>query len=145
MSEKVALIVDDTEANRTFFERLLKQAGFTNLSAASGQAALERVQPYQLLTLALLDMQLPDMSGLELTIRLRHLYPDACLIMATMHDDRSLMQSAISKGCDVFLVKPHGFMELFKRLTTQGAPGLRAEAPMIIDQYGPRKFQLAIS
>ena len=145
MSKKQALIVEDTAANRMFFERLLMQAGFEVVGVETGQAALEQAEAMDNLHLAVLDMEIPDINGLELTVRLRKQYPDACIIIATMHDERSLMQSAFDKGCDVFLVKPHGFMELFKRLTTEGSAGLHANRPLIIDQFGPRPFEVAIS
>ena len=145
MSKKQALIVEDTAANRMFFERLLMQAGFEVVGVETGQAALEQADAMDNLHLAVLDMEIPDINGLELTVRLRKQYPDACLIIATMHDERSLMQSAFDKGCDVFLVKPHGFMELFKRLTSEGSEGLRANRPLVIDQFGPRPFDVALS
>jgi len=47
---------------------------------------------------------------------LRAEYPDSLLVMATMHDDRTLIDQAFVAGVDVFLVKPHGFMELYRRL-----------------------------
>jgi len=145
MSKKQALIVEDTAANRMFFERLLIQAGFEVVGAETGKAALEQANAMETVSLAVLDMEIPDINGLELTVRLRKQYPDACIIIATMHDERSLMQSAFDKGCDVFLVKPHGFMELFKRLTTEGSAGLHSNRPLIIDQFGPRPFEVAIS
>jgi DNA-binding NarL/FixJ family response regulator len=93
------------------------------------------------LTLAIVDMEMPDMSGLELTQRIRKKYPNACIIVATMYDERSLIESAYRRGCDIFLVKPHGFMDLFKKLTSAGTKGMRQEAPLIIDQYGLRPFR----
>ena len=42
MSKKQALIVEDTAANRMFFERLLMQAGFEVVGVETGQAALEQ-------------------------------------------------------------------------------------------------------
>jgi len=145
MSTKKALILEDTAANRMFFERLLTQAGFEIIAAETGQEAMNKIKDEDFIDLAILDMEIPDITGLEMTVRLRKLFPDTCIVVATMHDERSLMQSAFHKGCDVFLVKPHGFMELFKRLTTDGSPALHDNRPLIIDQYGPRKFQLAMS
>lgn len=136
-----ALIVEDTEANRTFFERLIQQAGFQVKGVSSGTAALAEAENASSLALAVIDMQMPDISGLELTMRLRRMHPQACLIVATMYDDISLVSSAFLKGCNIYLVKPHGFMELFKRLTTLGSAGIVAEGPVIIDQYGPRPFK----
>jgi CheY-like chemotaxis protein len=145
MGAKKALILEDTAANRMFFERLLMQAGFEVTGAEKGKEALEKVQAMDELHLAILDMEIPDITGLEMTHRLRQMFPNACIVVATMHDERSLMQSAFNKGCDVFLVKPHGFMDLFKRLTTGGSEELHRTRPLIIDQYGPRSFQLAAS
>lgn len=146
MAEKndlIALVVEDTDANRIFFERLMTQAGFRVLSAANGRHALELVADLPELALAIVDMEVPDVTGLELTSRLRRHFPAACIVVATMHDEPSLMESAFTRGCDVFLVKPHGFMELFKKLTSEGGAGLRQAAPLVIDQYGPRGFKLA--
>lgn len=138
--KKTALIVEDTDANRIFFERLLQQAGFDVIGASSGMEALRKLDESQSLALALIDMEIPGLSGLEMTTRIRQKFPDTCVVVATMHDERSLMQSAFAKGCDVFLVKPHGFMELFKRVTTEGTARLHENRPLVIDQYGPRAF-----
>lgn len=143
MSKKTALILEDTAANRIFFERLLSQAGFDIIAVETGQAALEQLKVVELLDLAILDMEIPDISGLEMTKRLREKYSETCIVVATMYDERSLMQRAFNNGCDVFLVKPHGFMELYKRLTSDGSAGLRANRPLIIDKFGPRQFKFA--
>jgi CheY-like chemotaxis protein len=145
MNQKTALIVEDTAANRIFFERLLQQAGFEVTGVESGQQACQKMNDHDNWSLALIDMEIPDISGLELTLRMRKRCPNACIVVATMHDERSLMQSAFDKGCNVFLVKPHGFMDLFKRLTTEGTARLRDNPPLLIDQYGPREFQVVAS
>lgn len=141
MAQSVALIVEDTEANRTFFERLLVQAKFEVVSAARGREALEIMEELKELALALVDMEIPDMSGLLLTSQIRRRHPNCCIVIATMHDEPALMESAFSKGCNVFLVKPHGFMDLFKKLTTIGPERMCGEGPVIIDHYGPRSFK----
>lgn len=141
MSDKVALIVEDTPANRDFFERLFTQAGYETIGVASGSEALEVMTTLKTLPLAIIDMQIPDFNGLDLTSRVRRQFPDCCIVVATMHDERSLMESAFNRGCNVFMVKPHGFMELFKKLTTMGAAGVYDESPLVIDQYGLRPFQ----
>ncbi|HEX2618492.1 MAG TPA: response regulator [Phototrophicaceae bacterium] len=144
MSEKSALVVDDTLANRDFLERLLMAAGFTVYPVSTAKAALDQVKDRETLTLALVDMQLPDMNGLQLTTLLRKQFPDLYLVVATMHDEVSLMESVSEKGGNVFLVKPHGFMELFKRLTTTDMKTLREGDFMVIDQYGPRPLKVAV-
>jgi CheY-like chemotaxis protein len=145
MSDKVALVVDDTPANLDFVERLLTHAQLSVRSAGSGALALERVVDVEHLALAVVDMQLPDMDGLQLITELRSRFPNACLVIATMHDDVSLMEKAFTKGCDIFLVKPHGFIELFKRLTTMSIEDIRKNTHLVIDQYGPHPFRVALT
>lgn len=142
MSQKTALVIDDTAANLDFLERLITAAGFTVKAANSGKAALEHLRGVDDLTLAVVDMQLPDMNGLQLTAGLRQRYPAAYLVVATMYDERSLMDASFQKGSNAYLVKPHGFMELFKRITTMDLNQLRESGPIVIDQYGPRPFAL---
>lgn len=135
-----ALVIDDTPANLDFLERLLKQADFEVIGASSGKSGLDAVQDINELALAVIDMQLPDMPGLQLTYNLRQRFPHAYIVVATMHDERSLMESVFSRGGNCFLVKPHGFMELYRRLTTASICDLLNSACTVIDQYGPRAF-----
>ncbi len=135
-----ALVVDDEPANRDFLERLLRQADFKVTGAATGAEALRAARAVPQLGLALIDMELPDATGLEIITTLRAENPEALLIMATMHDDRSLMAQAFKVGVDVFLVKPHGFMELYRRLKEVDS-NMSALRRLIIDQYGPRPYR----
>lgn len=144
MSDKSALVVDDTPANRDFLERLMMAAGFTVYAASSAQAALDLVKDRTTLSLALVDMQLPDMNGIQLTSMLRKQFPSSYIVVATMHDELSMIESVSQKGGNVFLVKPHGFMELFKRVTTTDLSSLCSHDFMVIDQYGPRPFAVAV-
>jgi CheY-like chemotaxis protein len=135
-----ALVIDDEPGNRDFLERLLQTASFKVLGASSGEEALKAAKSVPQLALALVDQQLPDATGLDIIASLRADNPEALLIMATMHDDRTLIDQAFLKGADVFLVKPHGFMELFRRLkeVDSNTSLLRR---LVIDQYGPRPYK----
>lgn len=136
-----ALVVDDEPANCDFCVRLLQQARLNVKGASSGQEALDQARTMENLALVVIDHRLPDMSGVSLLARLREQFPNAMLIMATMHDERSLMEQAFETGCDVFLVKPHGFMELYKRLKATPPGGEGTHEQLIIDQYGPRPYR----
>jgi CheY-like chemotaxis protein len=135
-----ALVIDDEPANRDFLVRLLEQAKLEVLGAESGQAALKITDGIGTLALVVIDHRLPDMDGVDLLVKLREKYPDARMIMATMLDERALMAKAFENGCNVFLVKPHGFMELFRRLQRYG-PDDDELNRMIIDQYGLRPYR----
>jgi CheY-like chemotaxis protein len=141
MGERLALVVDDVGANREFVVRLLSGAKFKVVSGSTGKAALELIVKQDDLPMAIVDMKLPDMSGLDLVVELRKKFPKAYLVVASMYDERSTMDKAFAAGCNVYMVKPHGFMELFKRLVQSELPALCADPPLIIDQYGPRLFK----
>lgn len=141
MSERLALVVDDVGANREFVMRLLNGAKFRVISASTGKAARELIAAQTDLPLAIVDMKLPDMSGLELIIELRKKFPKSYLVVASMYDERLTMDNAFAAGCNVYLVKPHGFMELYKRLSQSELSALYADPRLIIDQYGPRLFK----
>jgi len=138
MSKNSALVCDDTPANLDFLERLLTQAGFAVFGAPNGKTAIDYLRASDDLKLAVIDMELPDTNGLQLTQDIRQHFPDACIVVATVHDDRLLMESVRNKGGNVFLVKPHGFMELFKRLSANRLEKMRDGGFLVIDQYGPR-------
>jgi DNA-binding response OmpR family regulator len=135
-----ALVVDDEPANRDFVERLLQTASFKVSGASTGTEGLRLARAIPELALALVDHELPDATGLEIIAQLRAENPEALLVMATMHDDRTLIDRAFEAGIDVFLVKPHGFMELYRRLqeVDSNTSLLRS---LVIDQYGPRPYR----
>lgn len=135
-----ALIIEDEPANQDFLVRLIAQAGFDVQGVQTGEAAIAYAREHPALDLVVTDLELPDMPGLDLAEQLRALLPEALLMVATMWDEPSMIERAFAIGCDVFLVKPHGFMELFKRLS--GLPASRDQLTrLLIDQYGPRPYR----
>ncbi len=144
-----AVVVDDEPANRDFVERLLHLAGLKVQGASCGAEALAAAQAVPILALALIDQELPDLPGLEVIKQMRTISPEAVLVMATVHDHRELIEQAFGAGVDIFLVKPHGFMELYRRLQETNAnanadtdPDQDSLRRLIIDQYGPRPYKL---
>lgn len=139
MIQKQALVVDDEPANQDFLVRLIAQAGFEVHGASNGQEALHIAETHPNLLVAAVDLQLPDVRDLELVAQLREMLPDCILLVATVIDEPGQIARAFENGCDVFLVKPHGFMEFFRRL--QGlAENCDQLSQLLIDQYGPRPY-----
>ncbi len=135
-----ALVVDDEPANRDFLVRLLQQAKLTVEGAGTAKEAQAIAERSERLDLILIDHKLPDMDGVDLLALLHKKHPKARLAMATMLDERSLMDKAFANGCNVFLVKPHGFMELYRRIL-RAQSGDDTLQRLIIDQYGPRPYR----
>ena len=72
--DKSVLVVDDSEDNLLLMELLLQNEGYTVVSANSGSKGLEAVNK-QRPDLIILDLMMPDMSGLEI---IRHLRNKCC-------------------------------------------------------------------
>lgn len=139
-----ALVVDDNFANRDFFMRLLQQAQLEVKGAETGKQAIEIVKELgSQIVLIMLDHRLPDQSGISVLKTVRQDLPDTKIMMATMHDERSMMRDAFEHGCTGFMVKPHGFMELFKRIqnVVNDPSVLDNLDKLIFDQHGPREWR----
>ncbi len=101
------LVVDDNDGNRDMLSRLLSRYGFTAQAADSGPAALERMRD-QRFDLILLDLVMPDMSGLDViaTIKtdpgLRH----TPVILISALDDMDTVARCIELGAEDYLFKP---------------------------------------
>lgn len=121
LADRVApliLIVDDDSFQCTLLERLLDKAGYRSASAHTGGEALAllgRQQP----DLILMDVDLPDLNGLEITRRLKASPSMAAIpiVMITGHSGRQVLQASLSAGAIDFLVKPFDREVLLQKLT----------------------------
>ena len=102
------LIVDDIEDNRYTLERRLKRDGYTNIFLAEGGKTAIEMASENKFDLILLDLMMPDMSGLEV---LKHLKEDPLqrsipVIMVTASDEVETAAECIINGADDFITKP---------------------------------------
>jgi len=106
MTEKI-LIVDDMSVNRIMLKVKLKEACHESIQAGNGETALRLAREEQP-KLILLDMMLPDISGIEVCRRLRadpatnHIP----VVIITASTDRARRLEALQAGADEFLTKP---------------------------------------
>lgn len=120
-------IVDDDDAVRGATESLVRSLGFETRVFASAVAFLQ--SPSLLETRCLiLDVQMPNMGGIELQERLAELGLDIPIIFITAFPDDAVRQRALQGGAIAFLLKPfevHGqrFTDsLFEALKTNKKP-----------------------
>lgn len=115
--ERRVLVVDDdfmvARIHRRFVEAI---PGFTVVAEArSGAAALEAVQEHQP-DVVLLDIYLPDMSGIEVLRRVREGDAQADIIAVTAARDVDTVRAAVQGGVAHYLVKPFSGEDLQERL-----------------------------
>ncbi len=102
------LIVDDEEKIRHMLARFFETRGFSTQMAASGTEALERLEQ-QAPDCLLLDIRMPDISGLEVLKAAKARYPGITVVMVTAMDDQDLARQAFELGASDYVTKPFGF------------------------------------
>lgn len=109
------LVVDDEEPIRDIVSRVLDAEGFTCFVAADGREALEKTAT-QAFDVVLLDIMMPDMSGMEVLHHLTTANPDACVVMTTAVDDVQTAVEALNLGAVDYVTKPFNLDDLGKRV-----------------------------
>jgi two-component system chemotaxis response regulator CheY len=105
------MVVDDSRAMRMLMGRLLKDIGFEVAEAGDGSQALDSLRerltanPVQL---ALVDWNMPEMSGIELVeaVRSDPAFADLRIVMVTTETELSQVMRALEAGADEYLMKP---------------------------------------
>jgi CheY-like chemotaxis protein len=116
-SSATILVVDDNEMNRDMLGRRLERSGYTVLLATGGQEGLDIIEQ-QPVDLVLLDIMMPDMSGIETLkiIRSRYSMAQLPVIMATAKDRSEDMIEAFDLGANDYVTKPIDLPILLSRV-----------------------------
>src|SRR5438034_10228480 len=114
------LIVDDNEMNRDMFARRLERKGYVVGLADSAQELLQRIKQ-DAVDLVLLDIEMPEISGLDALKTLRDHYSPAELpiIMVTAKTQSDDIVKALDLGANDYLAKPIDFPVAVARIGTQ--------------------------
>lgn len=105
-SSKKCLLVDDNKDVLIYLNRILTDTGVSIVTARSGFEAIELIKEIPDIDVVLLDMQMPEMNGIEATKEIRKIRKDIPIIAQTafiFEDDKDIILEA---GCDACLIKP---------------------------------------
>ncbi len=118
------LIVDDEENQRRALAIGLRLEGFDVREAHDGESALARLVESRA-DIALIDLMMPGINGLELARRLRFSYPEVRIVLTSAYHltERQLERAGL--GPIAFVPKPYAMEDLVGFLRTKTAP----EAP----------------
>jgi DNA-binding NtrC family response regulator len=105
------LIVDDDDDFRPLLLQRLTRTGFVTEAADSGAQALEIAQRRQF-DVAVFDMQMPGMTGLELLEKFKAVFPETEVILLTGQGTIESAVQAMQLGAFNYLLKPFGMSEL---------------------------------
>ena len=119
------LIVEDERKIARFLELELTHEGYEVETAGDGRTGLEKGLSWKP-DLMILDLMLPELSGIEVCRRLRH-ESDLPIIMLTAKDDVSDKVMGLDMGADDYMTKPFAIEELLARIRV-GLKKRRVEA-----------------
>ncbi|NOX99561.1 MAG: response regulator [Verrucomicrobia bacterium] len=119
------LIVDDQAANRRILSRLLNLTGYLTSEASDGQEALNHIAS-QAVDLVIMDVEMPNMDGLEATRQIRKLRDPRIsslpILAATGNPQNKIQQELLNSGANAFLTKPFDSQVLLKTLANLLSP-----------------------
>jgi DNA-binding response OmpR family regulator len=105
------LIVDDEENQRKTLAIGLKLEGFEVVAAASGEEAL-RLLATETVEVAMVDLMIPGMNGLELTRQIRRMFPDVRVFLSSAYHLSARQMERADCGAAGFVPKPYKLSEL---------------------------------
>ena len=113
---KKVLILEDEENIRSFVVINLKRAGYEVVEAGTGEEALEKLQQYPDIGVAILDIMLPDIDGFEVCRRIRATSKQMGIIMLTARTQEMDKVTGLMTGADDYVTKPFSPAELTARI-----------------------------
>ena len=112
------LIVEDNPVSLKMLDIGLRNMGHDTLLTSSGDHALDCLNIRSDVKLIIADIEMPQMSGLELLKRIKD-NPDTKdipVIICSMKDDPRTIHEAINLGCNDYILKPVNFMILHQKI-----------------------------
>jgi len=111
------LLVEDEEFLRELVKTLLGSKGYQVLTARDGEEAVEIYRQHRAsITMVLMDMGLPKLSGQDAFLKLKTINPKVKLIFASGYLDQDTLTEVIKAGAKDFVPKPYNPNELFKKI-----------------------------
>ncbi|MBQ6946551.1 MAG: response regulator transcription factor, partial [Clostridia bacterium] len=113
---KKLLVLEDEEAIRAFVVLNLKRAGYDIIEAGTGEEALEKYDQNPDIDIAVLDVMLPGISGVEVCKSLRASNQKIGIIMLTAKAQETDKVEGLMSGADDYIAKPFSPLELIVRV-----------------------------
>jgi CheY-like chemotaxis protein len=106
LSRKKILVVEDDYICFQLLKEILNETHVTVLHAENSAQAMSLLGKEAPVNLIFMDIQLPDMSGLQASAAIRKRYPDVPIIIQTAFAFESYQKKSQEIGCTDFIVKP---------------------------------------
>lgn len=100
------LVAEDDDMNFMFLEEMFSETEINLLRAKTGEEALTSIRKNPKIELILMDIQMPEMNGLEATEKIRLINQDIPIIAQTAYAMPSEKEKSIKSGCTDYITKP---------------------------------------
>jgi len=132
-------IVEDNAAVSASLERIIADAGGCRCVGTSPNAgdALRSIPQYKP-DVVIMDIELPDFSGIECTARLKRLLPDLQILILTVYKDNEQIFKALEAGASGYLLKrstPEEIIRAIEDVKTGGAPMSAEIARKVVQSF----------
>ncbi|MCW4046050.1 MAG: response regulator [Candidatus Bathyarchaeota archaeon] len=112
------LVIDDDENIRKVLETILTDEGYSVETAETAKKGIEKSEK-SFFNLALIDVRLPDMEGIELLSKLRNTKPKMRKIIVTGYPTLQNAIAAVNKGADAYVMKPFDVEKILQTIKEQ--------------------------
>jgi DNA-binding NtrC family response regulator len=112
------LVIDDDENIRKVLETILEDEGYIVKTAETAKKGIEESEK-AFYNLALIDVRLPDMEGIELLSKLRSTKPKMRKIIVTGYPTLQNAVAAVNKGADAYVMKPFEVDKILETIREQ--------------------------
>lgn len=113
LQNKTVLVVEDDDMSFLYLNQLFMLTRCNLVHARSGSEALEKFNS-QRPDMILMDIQLPDMAGTEVTRKIRQVNTEIPIIAQTAGKSSEEQDRALKAGCSAVLIKPFSMEKLFE-------------------------------
>ncbi len=134
------LVVDDEEGVRHSFKKILARKGYHVVTAKDGLEAIEKAEEERP-SLAIMDINMPKMDGLETLQRLKSIDPDLTIIIMTAHSTSERAITAMKHGAYDYLTKPFdntSIISLIEKALAERKMPAPSSSVEIVDDRGER-------
>lgn len=101
------MIIDDNDVSRMLLRNILRSGGYEvigeAINATKGIEMIRNLKP----DIICFDNVMPDMTGLEMLLEIRPNLPKAIIVMVTGSTDNEIVEAALQRGADGYIVKPY--------------------------------------
>ncbi|MFN3882778.1 MAG: ATP-binding protein [Nitrincola lacisaponensis] len=144
LQELEILIAEDNDYNRLLIKRILKQAGIQSREVTTGEQAIQAVNS-KMPDIVLMDINMPDMDGIEASRQILAQHPDTHIIALTANISSREQQLLNQLGINKILIKPLNIEKLYALLSTLDVKKANMQNPPADPLWQKQEFEHEIN